>query len=345
MEEHAIPQLWNYRLFKSEKYSIPFINCPFKEKLNPYLSDCLGEHLEWLKTIFQQPQQAHRFIQFESYIVNAYLFPLSSKEEFKYINMVNDWIYVFDDLYLEYGTISQEYIDHLFDPEAIHEQTDDNFAFRFWQGFRPLYQIPTCNRQSLNHYLRVIRDWSHSIISLNHDPSLLRATMTLSEYVDIRYNDIGSIMVMACAMISHRVLPETIINNHQLKELLYWYTLANLLVSDIYSFKKEINNHKLDNYIKIRAIQTESIQIAMESTVNAIHHAYNKINVISDLLQNDTQLSEDDQQLLKDYITRLKYATAGNLRASIICPRKSAINLVLDVNNIQLFLGTVDEIE
>jgi hypothetical protein len=306
LNQRQIKYKWNFNFYKDQIYEIPEINCPFPFKCNPNLSSTIEQHLLWIRNsnLLGSHENYEKFIKLNTQLINAYCHPLNNEIQFITINKLNDWGFIIDDIYLEPDkTGAKDYVDKLFNINYIH---NDPLSKIFWEIFDEAYKYN--NKEGIDKYLEVIKKWVYSVLEYNKN-NKINSEIKIEEYIKERYYDVGAEVVLYGVIIGYNQLPKEITEHENYKQLKFWYTGANMLVNDIYSFKKEFKSDRLGNYVKIKTIQSGSIQKAIDFVVNYINICYQNIILFSD----KTQSLFPENELLKIFILNLKYETGGIL--------------------------------
>jgi hypothetical protein len=308
--------MWNIENYKDQlNYYIPKIDCPFGDIENENLRPTLAAHKKWLSEsrMLETKEMVEKFSSLETYIVTAYLFPRNNEKDFILINKICDWLFIIDDVYWEPKKKDMDYINKLFDENAEH----DAFGDVLWDVLNQWYK--TNPKSGIDLFKQTLIDWAKYVINFNELDDKDVKNMPIEEYCKHRAGDVAGLVVLAGNMVDYDTFPEEILNTKEYIDLNYWYTVANTLINDIYSFKKESKSERLGNYVKIKTLQCGSIQEGMNHTRDYLEYSFKEITDLSNQL---LKMFPNDK-VLPIYIERLKESTGGDITAHRLSNRYS----------------------
>ncbi|EGC36655.1 hypothetical protein DICPUDRAFT_31532 [Dictyostelium purpureum] len=253
---------WNYDDFKDKKFKIPKLNMPWDYKFSPYFEEISLENREWIKgtKLISEESDFEKFVYLKTILMNSYLYPHCNKEVFRYINRLNEYIYIVDDFYLEDNVKGQEWVDELFDRNSKFVK-ENYIGSIMWEIFDDIISVG--NDGATDYLIKKTHEWMDSVILFNSKK--VNSKFTFEEYTNSRGVDVGMIFGLACTKVHIPPLCDEIENHPVYIDMLAnYYNPIHLLINDIYSFNKETKSVRLGNYVKIAAYQLGSIQLAMD---------------------------------------------------------------------------------
>ncbi|EGC29128.1 hypothetical protein DICPUDRAFT_84822 [Dictyostelium purpureum] len=263
MQEKSRVFKWDINDFKEKSFKKPTLNLTWDYKFNPHYDEILiNENIEWLKgtKLFSNESDYEKFISLKTSYMNAYLYSHGNREVFRYINRLNEYIYIIDDLYLEDSVYGQEWVNQLFDRNSKLFKEDHGSSF-LWQIFDDIRSAG--NSEATDYLIKKTKEWMDSVILFNSKE--VHSNYTFEEYSSYRGVEVGMIFALACTKVHLPPLCDEIENHPLYIELLgKYFNSIQVLINDIHSFNKEIKSSRLGNYVKIAAYQLGSIQSAMD---------------------------------------------------------------------------------
>ncbi|KAN0035741.1 hypothetical protein ACTA71_005029 [Dictyostelium dimigraforme] len=187
----------------------------------------------------------------------------------------------------------------------------NKLAFKFWKIIKQ-FEIHT-HQISFERIVNAYSLWIKSSIE-SRDPNFkINSNYSFNDYFEKRSSDVCGDFILTLSMIGikDQCIDSTIIDSKEYQIVNFHAKSFFLLVNDLYSFKREMNENDLLNYIKILAIQLNSIQLSIEKTIELIIDHYLKllssIEIILKLYEKNILIHE----LLKQVFGNVKKVISG----------------------------------
>ncbi|KYQ93189.1 hypothetical protein DLAC_05826 [Tieghemostelium lacteum] len=326
--------MWKSELYKNQEFIIPKLKCPFKSQLNPYYDKIIEKHREWIENIdfFQSKEISKYYNKSNASLLSGYAYGLCNEQIFTLLIKLTDWFIIVDDLLLEDQKVDIEYLNSLFDKES---KKHDKFGIVLWEILNSLYNL--CDKESIDNILHSLIEWSYVALNSQNLYSKSLDDLTIEDYCVSRRIDVGCIFVFYCSMAPFEPISKEIKESVEFQNVLNWFVTLNILINDIISLKKELNSPILGNYIKIKTLQSNSLQDSINYTHKYLESNYQNLTEHFDLLK----IKFTNNLVIPVIIKSMKVITSGNIQAciqmkqtmefnnlpKISCPFNSKLNL------------------
>ncbi|KYR00668.1 hypothetical protein DLAC_02702 [Tieghemostelium lacteum] len=308
---------WDYKLYSNQLYKVPDV--VFKIEINtslcadklPISDEIENNHLKWLNdskfygdvpvtnTLNSLVPYIYSFLP-EKYIIPMY--------------RVVDWVTIFDDLVLENKNYTPEYLESIFNRNAIH----DHFGKSYWKILDEFDNIDV-PRELMND---IMRKYVKSIIK---SFSVNLRDSTFNEYFKIRRKTSGSKVFLSTFLLDLKCnnIASTIMVNPLVERLCILISNCNSLLNDLYSFVKEFQSEEYDNYVKVLCYQltkdltypytTDIIQTSMNKIKDIIESSYEEAAEIGELIKNHSEWNQEEHTILEIILKRIYESAYGHI--------------------------------
>ncbi|EFA85725.1 hypothetical protein PPL_00955 [Heterostelium album PN500] len=304
---------WSDKYFQDQSFRIPNIQCPFDFSRNPVGKMVKPEYEIWVKDLI--PKFYKAFLKEETLEYSVMALDVDRPELFLPMVKLTDWVFIIDDIVIEKGCCSKEYIDSLFDPE---QPTKDRWSQAFWSA---IDDLSACSVHPflIDRIIEEAKQWSYSAVRGIHNIEWSNLS-DIEEYCRFRSYESAAHLGLAIAMASRPdfTLTQDIMEDENFKQLLLKYGGINALVNDLYSFVSEFNDKSLSNYVKINChVNGATIQESMQKVVEYVHRGYHEM----ELLANKIEHQFPNNQTLQQCIQCIKRITASTVGFCSVAPR------------------------
>ncbi|KAK5578030.1 hypothetical protein RB653_002980 [Dictyostelium firmibasis] len=211
--------------------------------------------------------------------------------------------------------------DLLINSLTIEKYKDNSiFGSNYWEilnQFKKYTHLYSFNRIKNSNTL-----WIKSTIENNNNCSI-NSDYSFNEYFQKRSSDVSGDFILTMCMlgIKDQYIEDSIFNSKHFQIINFHAKSFYILVNDLYSFKREINENDLLNYVKILAIQLNSIQMSIEKVIELIVYHYNQFLLSIETILKLYEKEEQTYKLLKKVFQIVKKTISGIYFAHKRCKR------------------------
>ncbi|KAN0004380.1 hypothetical protein ACTFIZ_010554 [Dictyostelium cf. discoideum] len=193
-----------------------------------------------------------------------------------------------------------------------NNKNENIIGFEFWEIINEFQNFT--HKKSFERIKNANSLWiKSSIDSRKNSKFPINSSYSFNQYFEKRSSDASGDFILTMSMIGimDNYIENSILGSKEFQIINYHAKSFFLLINDLYSFNREINDNDLLNYIKILAIQLNSIQMSIDKTIELIIDHYLKflssIEIILKLYQND----QTTYQLLKQVFQKANKVLSG----------------------------------
>ncbi|KAM9978110.1 hypothetical protein ACTFIY_011879 [Dictyostelium cf. discoideum] len=300
--DYDIKFTWDKNQYLDQEIRIPKYTLPWDFKSSPFDKDFENQEMEYVKQFFENYENAVNYVKKnEIGKIAALNFPLGEKDEYMVNSKLLDFLFILDDYIYESRNYEEDYVDNLMDKSS---KSHDSFGCEIWRLFDEYYRVGV--KESVDLLIKDFEFWSRSAIKTNKYKSL-NSSLSIEDYFNSRHGDFG-MTITASSCTSTLYVENEIRESKDFKKFFKYFELCNLMINDCGSFKMEINEILLTNFVKVRAIQVGSIDLALKYCVDLLNKYVIKVDKYSTKLEEQYPYHSH----LKKYIYTLKTFTAGH---------------------------------
>ncbi|KAN0022924.1 hypothetical protein ACTFIU_005665 [Dictyostelium citrinum] len=306
--------------FNNEKYIIKDFTSKLigiKENFTTFKPQLLERYNNWAQSIeisfLKKNEKIKKSILDETFSYCGYIGEFLEYEPFFIFLKFTTFGIVLDDLIFEKIhslNMKPDEKEQLINSLIFYKHKNDNkIGFQLWEIINE-FKLYT-HQNSFERIINTNSVWIKSSIESRNTP--INSSYSFNEYFYIRSSDVSGdfILTMCMVGINDGYIENSIFDSKEFQTINYHAKSFFLLINDLYSFNRERNEKDFFNYVKILAIQLNSIQISIDKTIELIIDHYLKFLSSIEIMLKSFEDDKPNYQLLKQALGNAKKIVYG----------------------------------
>ncbi|KAN0036598.1 hypothetical protein ACTFIV_001900 [Dictyostelium citrinum] len=306
--------------FNNEKYIIKEFTSKLigiKENITTFKPQLLERYYNWAQTIeisfLKKNEKIEKSILDETFSYCSYVGHFLECEPFFLFLKFTTFGIILDDLIFEKIlslNMKPDEKEQLINSLIFYKHKNDNkIGFQLWEIINE-FKLYT----HINSFERIINAniaWIKSSIESRNTP--INSSYSFNQYFNSRSSDVSGdfILTMCMVGINDGYIENSIFDSKEFQTINYHAKSFFMLINDLYSFNREKNEKDFFNYVKILAIQLNSIQISIDKTIELIIDHYLKFLSSIEIMLKSYEDDKPNHQLLKQVFENAKEIVYG----------------------------------